>query len=233
MQIIPIKAFSDNYIWLIRIDSKAIVVDPGESKAVIDYLKEEELDLQAILLTHEHDDHIAGVEDILTFYPDLSVYGPVETQDLADQIVHHDDQFTILGQDFRVFKTAGHTHEHISYLMGQDLFCGDALFSAGCGRVFTGDYQAQYDSMQFFASLADETRIYPGHEYTLTNLQFAHTIRPADQAIADELKTVEDLRAHDQITLPSTIEKEKKINVFIQTESLEEFKELRDARDQF
>jgi len=123
-------------------------------------------------LTHDHEDHIGGVEEILATYSNTPVYGPKETNDLADYVVQDGDSFNLMGQGFEVFKTAGHTEEHISYLMGDDLFCGDALFSAGCGRVFTGDYQAQYDALQKFKQLNNSVKVYAAHEYTETNLRF-------------------------------------------------------------
>src|SRR5699024_220610 len=108
-----------------------------------------------------------------------------------------------------------HTHGHISFLMGEKaLFCGDALFSAGCGRVFTGDYQAQYDALQKFKRLDDEIKVYAAHEYTQTNLRFAHSVQPSNKAVSEALDQVNDLRAKEEPTLPSTIGREKKINLF-------------------
>src|SRR5699024_9635220 len=115
--------------------------------------------------------------------PDTKVYGPTETEHLVDYVVQEGDVFELLNQGCQVFKTAGHTEEHISYLTDKALFCGDSLFSAGCGRVFTGDYQAQYDTLQKFKRLADDIEVYAGHEYTQTNLRFAHSVRPSDEVI--------------------------------------------------
>lgn len=232
MNIHPIKAFSDNYIWLIEASDQVVVVDPGEAEYLIAYLEENTLDLVAILLTHNHDDHIGGVVEILENYPDTPIYGPEETSVIADHIVEEGNSFDLLKQTFQVMKTAGHTKEHISYLMGDTLFCGDALFSGGCGRVFTGDYQAQFDAMQKFKKLADDVKVCAGHEYTETNLRFAQTIEPENQEISKALEETEKLRAKDQPTLPSTIGKEKKINLFMRAETVEEFTKLRDGRDQ-
>lgn len=233
MNIHPVKAFSDNYIWVVEKDSKAIIVDPGEAEGVLAYLEENALDLEAILLTHNHDDHIGGVVGVLEEYIDTPIYGPDETSTIAIHIVKEGDSFELLGETFEVFKTAGHTKEHISYLMEDALFCGDALFSGGCGRVFTGDYQAQFDALQKFNELADDVKVYAAHEYTETNLRFAQSIEPDNQVIADALGEVKDLLADNQPTLPSTIQKEKEINLFLQADSLERFKELRDERDEF
>lgn len=233
MNIHSIKAFSDNYIWLMGEGSDVIVIDPGEAEGVLAYLEEQQLRLTAVLLTHNHDDHVGGVSEVLTEYPDTPVYGPEETKDLADHIVQDGDSFELLGQRFNVFKTAGHTEGHISYLTGEALFCGDALFSGGCGRVFTGDYQAQYDALQKFNRLDDEVKVYAAHEYTQTNLRFAQSIQPENQTISKALEQVADLRANGQPTLPTTIGREKDINLFLRAETLEDFVELRQARDKF
>lgn len=233
MKVHLIKAFSDNYIWVIEKEHKAIVVDPGVATDVLTHLTEKKLDLEAILLTHHHDDHTGGVEELLEAYPETPVYGPVETPDLVDHIVREGATFDLLGQTFEVFKTAGHTEEHISFLTDNYLFCGDALFSGGCGRVFTKDYQAQFDALQKFNALADDVKVYAAHEYTLTNLRFAHSVRPKDKSLEEAIDEVTELREKDQPTLPSTIGKEKEINLFLKAETLDEFTALRDARDAF
>ena len=117
--------------------------------------------------------------------------------------------------------------------MGDNLFCGDALFSAGCGRVFTGDYEAQYETLQKFKRLDDDINVYPGHEYTEINLRFAYNMQPDNEKISKALKEVRELRAKGQPTLPTTIGREKEINLFLQVETLEDFIELRNARDDF
>lgn len=233
MQVVAIKAFSDNYIWLIREGNQAILVDPGEAAASLDYLSQNQLDLVGILLTHKHDDHVGGVREVQAAYPKAVSYGPVETQQFLGQMVQEGDEFELLGQTIKVLKTAGHTEEHISFLMGNQLFCGDALFSAGCGRVFTGDYQAQYDALQKFKALEDDVEVYAGHEYTVTNLRYALEARPDNQELQPALEHAEQLRADGTPTLPTTMGYERKINPFLQAETLEEFIELRNGRDKF
>lgn len=233
MTIHPIKAFSDNYIWIIEEGTEAIVVDPGEAEQVIAYLDKKQLQLNAILLTHNHEDHIGGVQKIVTKYPNIKIYGPEETGHLANHIIVEGDSFNLLGYDFQVLKTGGHTNGHISFLTKDALFCGDALFSAGCGRVFTKDYQAQYDALQKFKQLDDKVKVYAAHEYTQTNLRFAHTMQPSNKLVFEALSEVNDLREKGEPTLPSTIGKEKEINLFIQAETMQDFKELRKARDNF
>lgn len=233
MNIHPIKAFSDNYIWVIEAGKEAVVVDPGEAVGVLAYLDQKQLDLTAILLTHNHDDHTGGVAQIVAKYSDTPVYGPEETQSLNDHVLAEGDSFELLGQQVKIFDTPGHTTGHISYLFGDQLFCGDSLFSAGTGRVFTGDYQAQYDTLAKFKQLSDAVNVYPAHEYTETNLRFAQSIEPTNEAISEALTKVANLRAANKPTLPSTIGREKTINLLLQAETLDQFITLRKARDNF
>lgn len=231
MPVKGVKALSDNYIWVYELEGKAIVVDPGEFDPINSYLNTYQLELEAILLTHDHDDHTGGAEELLETYGNVAVYGPEETERFNTKTVKDGDEFKVLGQLFNVFLTAGHTNGHISYLVANHLFCGDALFSAGCGRVFTKDYEAQYDALQKFNQLHDEINVYAGHEYTETNLTFAHDIEPDNEAIKEALDSVKELRSHDKPTLPSTIGREKEINLFMQADSLETFNALRLKRD--
>lgn len=233
MFIHPIKALSDNYIWCIQEETELVVIDPGIATEVLEYIDEQELHLTAILLTHMHEDHTGGVEEILEHHPKCLVYGPKETDDLANCVVQERDSFQVGNHTFQVYQSGGHTHGHISYLLEGHLFCGDSMFSAGCGRVFTGDYQTQYDTLQKFKHLADDIHVYPGHEYTETNLRFAHEIRPENKKVSKALAVVQELRANGQPTLPTTIGKEKEINLFLQAETMEDFIELRNARDHF
>ncbi|MGO1588766.1 hydroxyacylglutathione hydrolase [Alkalibacterium gilvum] len=233
MTIHPIKALSDNYIWIIEKGTESIVVDPGEAEGVLEYLKENERSLTAILLTHKHDDHTAGVNKLIASYPGTSVYGPEETDNFNTKTLKDGDTFELLGETFEVFITAGHTDGHISLLTRQALFCGDALFSGGCGRVFTGDYQAQFAALQKFKQLNDDVNVYAGHEYTEKNLKFAESIESDNQTIKEALEGVKDLRKDGKPTLPSTIGKEKGINLLLKAETLNEFIELRNARDNF
>ena len=233
MIIHPIKAFSDNYIWCIQEETEVVVVDPGEAGVVLDYLEEKQLRLAAILLTHMHEDHTDGVREIVASHPECLVYGPKETIGLVNRVVEEGFSFNLLDKTFQVYESGGHTHGHISFLMENHLFCGDALFSAGCGRVFTGDYKAQFETLQKFKRLDDDINVYPGHEYTETNLRFAHDIHPDNKIISKSLEEVRDLRAKGQPTLPTTIGREKEINLFLQVETVEDFIELRNARDDF
>lgn len=233
MQVIGLKAFKDNYIWVIQEGQQVAIVDPGQAEPVLDFLSSSQLSPGFILLTHKHDDHIGGLAQVLEHYPNCLVIGPSEVSHLVDKVVKDGDSFNLFGYQVEVYKTAGHTEEHISYLVDGKLFCGDALFSAGCGRVFTGEYQAQFEALQFFNSLGDQVLVYAGHEYTLTNLAFAMEIEPENQDIAEAYKRVQQQRVDGLATLPSTIGLEKEINLFMAAKSVEEFTELRKKRDQF
>lgn len=233
MNITAIPAFSDNYIWLIEKEGDAVLVDPGEAEGAIEKLQERNLNLIAILLTHEHDDHVGGVHAVRTAYPTATVYGPSETDDLNDVTLREGDEFKVLGKNVAVLKTAGHTKEHISYQMNEHVFCGDALFSAGCGRVFTGDYTAQFNALQKFKALDDNSLFYAGHEYTESNLAFLVHEFPEDDDIAEIYARVQALRAQGEMTLPTDLKTEKMINKMMMASNVEEFKALRLAKDNF
>lgn len=224
-----IKAFDDNYIWTIEKDDKIIVVDPGEASPVINYLKDKNLDY--ILLTHKHSDHVGGVAELKNKYGS-KVYGPIETKEYNDVNLKDGDEFELLGENFKVILTGGHTKEHISYLMGDNLFCGDALFLAGCGRVFTKNYKASYDGLRRLKKLDDNTKVYAAHEYSLDNLKFAKSVI-SNEDLDKEYEEVKNLRKEDKITLPSTIGIEKKINPFFIAKDLDEFIDFRNKKDNF
>lgn len=229
MNINYIKAFNDNYIWTIENDGKTLVVDPGDAGPVIDYLKNRKLDY--ILLTHKHMDHVGGVEELKDKYG-AKVYGPLETKEYNDITLKDCDEFEILGENFKVILTGGHTEDHISYLMGDKLFCGDALFLAGCGRLFTKDYKKAYEGLNKLKDLDDDTYVYPAHEYSLANLKFAKSVISNDD-LDREFERVKKLREEEKITLPSTIGKEKKINPFFLARDLDEFTQFRNKKDKF
>lgn len=227
-----LKALSDNYIWIIEEEEgSAVIVDPSESQVVKKYLKENKITPVGIILTHNHEDHTGGVDGIKNEF-DLTVYGPEECKNWADEIVEDGDKFNLLGKNFEVILSNGHTKGHISYLVEDNLFCGDALFKAGCGRVFTGDYNASFETMKRLRNLPDDTKVYAAHEYTVSNLKFVKSIRD-DEKIKIELKSAEETLKKGGNTLPSTVEKEKEINPFLMSKDVDEFKRLRDEKDRF
>ena len=181
LSIKPIKALSDNYIWLVTTNEGSIVIDPGESKQIIDLVKSNEIDLEGILITHHHYDHTNGIEEILK-YKKVEVYGPKNNINSITKRVKQNDVFNLIGLKFEVIETPGHTNDHIAFHCFKDeksiLFCGDTLFSGGCGRVFEGTYSQMYESLKKLSKLPEDTQIFCGHEYTSSNLQFACAVEP-------------------------------------------------------
>ncbi|WP_312457023.1 hydroxyacylglutathione hydrolase [Pseudescherichia sp.] len=220
MNLNSIPAFQDNYIWVLSNDEgHCVIVDPGEAAPVLNAIEENQWQPQAILLTHHHHDHVGGVKELRQRFPDVVVYGPEETQDKgATKCVVEGDKLILLGYEFSVFATPGHTLGHVSYYTIPYLFCGDTLFSGGCGRLFEGTADQMYQSFQKINALPPETVICCAHEYTLANMKFAQHILPNDPAIEDYLNKVKQLRTKGQTTLPVTLENERRINVFLRTE---------------
>lgn len=218
-KIIPIKAFTDNYVWTIIKGDEAIVVDPGDPKPVIDKLHELNLSLRQIMITHHHFDHSGGIEELQKIF-DCPAYGPAGghikgiTHPLDDN-----EHFDVFDQYFMAMATPGHTNDQLAYFCDSEpnpiLFCGDTLFAAGCGRLFEGTPQQMHDSLSRFAALPLNTSVYCGHEYTESNLNFAIAVEPNNQNIQRRIEEVKTLRKNNEVTLPSTIELELKTNPFM------------------
>ena len=220
MNLTSIPALQDNYIWTLNDESgHCLIVDPGEAAPVIAAVQQNHWQPVAILLTHHHHDHVGGVKKLLEIWPQLVVYGPQETQDKgATNIVGEGDRFTILGREFSVIFTPGHTLGHISYFSHPYLFCGDTLFSGGCGRLFEGTTRQMYESFQKLNKLPENTLICCAHEYTLSNMKFAHAVLPQDVEIDRYYQQIKELRAKNRVTLPVTLANERKINIFLRTQ---------------
>lgn len=231
--ITPIPALTDNYIWLIQANQNVIIVDPGESHKVIKYIQENHLNPLAIWLTHNHEDHTDGVNDIISLWPELQIIGPNETSLWNTMTVDSTSNFDALGYKVTVFNTPGHTSNHISYLIDQHLFCGDCLFSIGCGRVFTLDYQAQFNSLNLIKQLDKNTLIYCGHEYTLTNLKFALEHSENSEDINLLMNQCKKRLNQNLPTLPCLLSDELKFNPFLNCNNLNDFIQLRKFRDNF
>ncbi|WP_024872869.1 hydroxyacylglutathione hydrolase [Tolumonas lignilytica] len=222
LQVQTIPSRQDNYIWLITKGNQAIVVDPGEASPVVERLQQQNLNLKAIFITHHHHDHTEGVAELITRYPHCEVYGP---QILIPGVSHFQvmrDQDLITFPDldlrFTVWHTPGHTAEHIVFHGHGALFCGDTLFSGGCGRLFTGTAEQMFNSLQRLASLPEETLVYAAHEYTYNNLSYCLRVEPDNIFTINRIKEVSKLRQQGCSTLPSTIAIEKQSNVFLRTQ---------------
>ena len=236
VSISAISAFQDNYIWLLANNKQAVVVDPGQAEPVAKVLMERELELTAILITHHHYDHTGGVKALLKQWPNAKLYAPsAEPLPAATAIgVTDGDTLTIneLGLQFSVLSVPGHTLGHIAFyapnglaLSAEDpadnsaahplLFCGDTLFSGGCGRLFEGTPEQMYQSLTRLAALPDNTSVYCTHEYTQSNLAFCHTVEPNNTDLKEYLQKVAKLRQQGVPSLPSSIGLEKAINVFL------------------
>jgi len=216
-EVIPLRAFEDNYIWTLRNDRYAAVVDPGDAQPVLDYLQRERLELCAVLATHHHPDHVGGVADLLARHA-VPVYGPRgEPIATLTRAVSEGDAVEIpqLGLRFSVLDIPGHTRAHIAYYGANSLFCGDTLFACGCGRLFEGTAQQMAASLAKLAALPDETLVYSGHEYTLANIDFARAVEPDNEALKARAASDAQKRKREQPTLPSTIGREKKTNPFL------------------
>lgn len=217
-KILAIKAFTDNYIWSISNNEHALVVDPGDAKPVLAFLEKHSLSLKVILITHHHYDHTGGVAQLLERYPDAKVYGPhnKNIKDITDRLSEGDSiNIAEFDLSFTILNTPGHTLDHIVFVNSDFIFCGDTLFSGGCGRMFEGTPEVFHASLQKLAALPANTKVYCTHEYTQANLQFALSIEPNNEALLDYNTWVLNRRDSDQITLPSSIERERAINPFL------------------
>ncbi|KNC08399.1 hydroxyacylglutathione hydrolase [Klebsiella sp. RIT-PI-d] len=222
MNLNSIPAFQDNYIWILKDSDRCIVVDPGEARPVLDALAQNKWQPAAILLTHHHNDHTGGVKEIVRHYPDIAVYGPQETLNKgANHLVSEGDLFSVLDCEFTVFATPGHTAGHVCFYSAPYLFCGDTLFSGGCGRLFEGTPAQMYQSFQKINALPDDTIICCAHEYTLSNMEFAKSILPHDSFINDYYLKVKELRAEKQMTLPVILKNERQINLFLRIDDID------------
>jgi hydroxyacylglutathione hydrolase len=220
LMIDPLPAFKDNYIWALRLGRNVAVVDPGDAQPVRDYLSERGLTLSAILITHHHKDHCGGVLDLKTSFP-VPVYGPRhEPVEGLTEPLGEGDTVTLpeLGLRFGVLDIPGHTRAHIAFHGGGLLFCGDTLFTAGCGRLFEGTAAQMWASLSKLAALPESTRVFCGHEYTLANLAFACAVEPNNATLSARLARDEKLREEGKPTVPSTIGEEKATNPFLRAE---------------
>ncbi|MBY4595492.1 hydroxyacylglutathione hydrolase [bacterium BD-1] len=226
MELLSLPAFSDNYLWLLHDGAQALVVDPGDAEPVFAALKQHNLKLSAILVTHHHADHVGGVA-ALREATGAIVYGPARER-IPEPFVPLSDhqQVEALGISFRVIDVPGHTAGHIAYFAEEVsgaplLFCGDTLFSGGCGRIFEGTPTQMLASLDKLAALPANTRVCCAHEYTLSNLRFARAVEPGNVALAEYQVKCESLRTEGVPTLPSSIGTERAINPFLRSREAE------------
>ncbi len=220
MNLLALPAFSDNYIWMLHDGEQALVVDPGDATPVLAALHDLGVVLSAILVTHHHPDHTGGVAR-LREATGATVYGPAR-EAIPEPFVALGDgaQVSVLGLQWDVIDVPGHTAGHIAYFgaitdRAPILFCGDTLFSGGCGRLFEGTPAQMLASLDRLSALPGDTRVCCAHEYTMSNLRFALAVEPANEALATHAQHCAALRADNQPTLPSTIEVERRINPFL------------------
>ena len=226
VNITPIKAFSDNYIWAITNKQVATLVDPGDASVCIEFLEKNTLILTSILITHHHSDHTGGINQLVDYCQQkkwsLTVYGPANENIPHCDVKLNENNLVFLDElniNFRIIDLPGHTAGHIAYFATDHvmpiLFCGDTLFSGGCGRLFEGSPEQMLNSLTKLADLPENTQVYCTHEYTQANLAFALTVEPKNQALVTYNKKVNELRSKGYASIPSTIQLEKQINPFL------------------
>ena len=222
MKLVPLPAFQDNYLWVLHDGQRALVVDPGDAQPVLSFLSQSGLSLQAILVTHHHRDHVGGV-DAVREATGAPVWGPArETIPGPFTPLQGGQTIDVLGLPWQVLDVPGHTAGHIAYycpdVAGTPLlFCGDTLFSGGCGRLFEGTPAQMLASLDSLAALPASTRVCCAHEYTLSNLRFARAVEPANEALVRYQQQCEALRARGEPTLPSSIGVERQVNPFLRS----------------
>lgn len=222
LNLIPIPAFADNYLWMLHDGKRALVVDPGDAAPVMRVLEDKALQLESILVTHHHADHIGGV-DALRDATGARVYGPAGERIPAPYVpLREGDVAHAMGLDFQVIDVPGHTAGHIAYYTPKVnarplLFCGDTLFSGGCGRLFEGTPAQMLASLDKLAALPAQTCVCCTHEYTLSNLRFALAVEPHNADLIAYNAECVKLRERDQPTLPTSIARELLVNPFLRT----------------
>lgn len=236
VEIIPV--LNDNYCYILHGNDSITVVDPGEAGPVLNFLKDKNKAPDLILITHRHNDHIGGVEAIVSKYPTCHVAGPALE---AAHIPHcsiplsEETAFECCGEPCQILDTPGHTGGHISFYFPDSgvAFTGDTLLRMGCGRLFEGDAATMYNSLQKIALLPDDTRIYCGHDYYLSNASFAHDFEPDNAVYAEKLKLARQLKDDGRYSVPVTLAEEKESNPFLLARTVDDFAKVRAAKDSF
>ena len=239
MRVEIIPCLKDNYSYLIIDDSNksACVVDPSEAEPIINYLKNKDINLKYILNTHHHFDHIGGNEDLKKEFGSIIVGFKKDSERIPGIDIFLEDDQIWEADNFKakIIHVPGHTTGHICFNFFQEklVFTGDTLFSLGCGRIFEGTYEQMYESLNKIKSLPKETKIYCGHEYTLSNSKFCIKNDPDNQNLQKKIKQIKKLISNGLPTIPTTIKEELDSNIFLRAENLESFSKLRDLKDNF
>jgi hydroxyacylglutathione hydrolase len=240
LEITAIPVLHDNYVFVIRRDDRAAVVDPAVAAPVIAWLEERDLELMAVLQTHHHSDHIGGTPELLARWPAAAVVAsgadrariPFQTMAVAGG-----DRFTLLERPVEVLEVPGHTRAHLAFHLpamaaeGPELFCGDTLFAGGCGRLFEGTPEQMHASLRALTAFEPATRIWCAHEYTEANLRWAAAQSPGDRAIAERLEQVRALRGCGEATIPTSVALERATNLFVRAADPEELAALRQSKN--
>ena len=239
MKIEIIKCLEDNYSYILTDEesNSACVIDPSESKPIIDYTEKYKINLKFILNTHHHFDHVGGNKDLKKKY-NLKIIGFKKDKNripeidiaLNDKEIWKNDKF-----ELKIYHIPGHTSGHVCYhFFNQNiLFTGDTLFSLGCGRIFEGTYEEMFSSLQLIKSFPEETKIYCGHEYTLKNSEFCIKYDKNNSALIEKIRSIRKKLEKGYPTIPSTIKEELDCNIFLRSKDVESFSKLRDLKDNF
>ena len=239
MRVEIIPCLQDNYSYLIidENNNSACVVDPGEAKPIVDYLKNKNIKLRYILNTHHHFDHIGGNEYLKKKFGSIVVGFKKDINRIPEIDVLLEDNQIWKAENFeaKIIHIPGHTTGHICFHFFQEklVFTGDTLFSLGCGRIFEGTYKEMFESLNKIKSLPKETKVYCGHEYTLSNLKFCIKYNPENQNLKKKAENIKKKIDNGLPTIPSTIKDELECNIFLRANDLESFSKLRDLKDNF
>lgn len=239
-EVFQVPAFDDNYIFFLHSPSenKTCVIDPGAPQVVKNFLSEKNWDLTDIWITHHHFDHIGGLKALADSYPQCEIKGPKYDQHRIPglkTLLQDGDNFDFYGTPVQIYFLPGHTLGHIAYHLPEEniLFSGDVIFSLGCGRLFEGTPEQMHQSLQRISQLPENTQIYCTHEYTQANVEFALSLGDPSKKLLDFSQTVQVLRAQGHPTVPTTVAREKQLNPFVRAGSVEEFRQIREMKDQF
>jgi hydroxyacylglutathione hydrolase len=218
IEIFPLSAFQDNYIWVMleKSSSKMWVVDPGDAIPVLEFADRHAVDVAGVLITHHHADHSGGVEALTKRFKNIPVYASrISSVPFVTHPLTEGEEISCGNIKLKALEIPGHTLDHLAFYNNDMLFCGDTLFSGGCGRVFEGTYPQMYRSLQKLIALPESIKVYCGHEYTLQNLKFAQQVEPDNLFIAEKIFQVQQQREMSLPSLPSQMSEEKEMNPFL------------------